>query len=81
MAHVSDTAYLRRRVAQAFDAGSQHTPRWTITDARAVRAVLDRLDRLERRSRITPQLSTSGDKPVDALLASPRGPFDMVEAE
>jgi hypothetical protein len=44
---VENHAYLRGRVAQVFDRGSQHTPRWTVTDAHAVRALLDELRRLQ----------------------------------
>ena len=43
---VDRRAYLRERIAKVFDSGSQHTPRWTITDAHAVRDVLDELRRL-----------------------------------
>ena len=43
-------AYLRGRVAQTFDKGSQNTPRWTMTDAHEVRAALDRLRWLESRA-------------------------------
>jgi hypothetical protein len=43
---VDNATYLRGRVAQVFDKGSQNTPRWTITDAHAARAVLDELRRL-----------------------------------
>lgn len=39
-------SYLRGRVAQVFDQGSQGTPRWSMTDAHAVRAVLDELRKL-----------------------------------
>lgn len=42
----NNVAYLRGRVAQVFDQGSQGTPRWSMTDAHAVRAVLDELRKL-----------------------------------
>jgi hypothetical protein len=49
MADPARESYLRGRVAQVFDSGSQGTPRWTITDAHAVRALLDELRKLKGR--------------------------------
>jgi len=40
----SAVVYLRYRVTEMFDKGATGTPRWTLTDARHVRRVLDALD-------------------------------------